>query len=137
MQTGVVWNGRMAALCLGAVMLTATIGAAQGPGPVEHTLRSLERAAGGSLAVRRSPVTGLATFVSVPSGRSIAVSAPGAAKAAARALAFVDVGGAAFGLRGKQDVVVQSAVGPDELGTEHVQLQQIQDGVPVRGGELI
>src|SRR5205085_11125964 len=76
-------------------------------------------------------------LASAPPGRGIASGAARAARGEDRALAFVDRGAAAFGLRGRQDVAVVAASAPDTVGLEHVRLQQLQHGVPVRGGELI
>ena len=120
-----------------AAVLSAGAASAQVDAEVERGIAAMQRAAGAAPTVRRDPTTGLASFVAAAPGRPIAVAAPRAAKAADRALAFVDLGGAAFGLRGRQDVAPSRASGPDETGIEHVRLQQVQDGVPVRGAELV
>src|SRR5262245_37385125 len=63
-----------------------------------RALRAMEERAGGVLSVRRSPESGLATFVSAPAGRSIPVPEAGGTPAE-RALSFLAEYGAAFGLR--------------------------------------
>lgn len=122
---------------LAAALLAIAAARARAEDAVEQALRGLERAAGAPVSARRSPVTGLATFVAAPAGRPIAVAAARAARAGDRTLAFVDHAAAAFGLRGRRDVAVTAASGPDAVGIEHVRLQQLHDGVPVRGGELV
>ena len=54
-----------------------------------------------------------------------------------RALAFVDAYGGSFGLRGRGQAELLRAPTRDELGLDHVRLQQMYQGLPVRGGELI
>jgi Zn-dependent metalloprotease len=104
---------------------------------VDEAIRTLERSASGALDVRRSSATGLATFVTASPKSPIALAVRAGAIAAERALAFVALGGAAFGVPGPEQVRVKAVDGPDELGTEHVRLQQVQNGVPVMGGELV
>jgi cysteine-rich repeat protein len=116
-------------------LLCATTGAARAD--VDSGIAAIQRSSAAPLTVRRDAATGLATFVAAPAGRTIALAAPRGAKAGDRALTFIDLGGAAFGLRSRQDVVLQKTSGPDEVGIEHVRFQQVHDGVPVRGAELI
>ena len=91
---------------------------------------------GEELAIRDvSPQTGFATFAASP-GRGLLLRTVAGASAEARALAFVDGYGQAFGLtRDRVRVLRTSPV--DSLGIEHVRLQQVERGVPVRGGELV
>lgn len=102
-----------------------------------EALRTLERAAGAPLRIERSPATGLATFVAAARGASVPSGAAASATARERALSFADRGGAAFGITGRSEVQVRSASAPDEIGVEHVRLQQVHEGVVVRGGELV
>ena len=80
--------------------------------------------------------TGLATFASSP-GRGILLAVPANATAEERALRFVDSYGKAFGLTSSAQVRTVRAAATDELGLEHVRLQQVQQGVPVTGGEFV
>ena len=80
--------------------------------------------------------TGLATFASTP-GRGVVVPLDAAAPAEARALAFVDAYGSSFGLRDSSQVQLMRVGEADALGIEHVRLQQVHRGVPVRGGEFL
>jgi hypothetical protein len=104
---------------------------------VDDAIGDLERLAGSPLDVKRSAATGLATFVTASPKSPIVRIAPPASTAGDRARAFVAIGGAAFGLRRADQVRVKTAEGPDEIGMEHVRLQQLRKGVPVTGGELI
>lgn len=93
-----------------------------------------ERGAG--LTIRHvSAQTGLPTFAS-GGERGILLDVSAVASAETRALAFVDAYGKAFGLESAAQVRAIRAHA-DELGLEHVRLQQLHEGVPVTGGELI
>jgi Zn-dependent metalloprotease len=102
----------------------------------EEAIAGLQRFAGSDLDIKRSRATGFATFVTMPSASGMVVGAPGMS-AAERAMAFVAIGGPAFGLASAERARVKATDGPDEVGIEHVRLQQIENGVPVTGGELI
>jgi bacillolysin len=82
-----------------------------------------------------SPQTGYVTFASSP-GRGILLEVPAVASAESRALAFIESYGRAFGLT-RAEVQLLRVSPMDSLGIEHVRLQQVHAGVPVRGGELI
>ncbi len=91
---------------------------------------------GEELAIRDvSPQTGFATFAASP-GRGILLQVAAGSSAEVRALAFIEVYGRAFGLTRNQ-VRVERTSPIDSLGVEHVRLQQIEQGVPVRGGEFV
>lgn len=78
-------------------------------------------------------------------GEGLVSGAPASAPARERALAFLNANAAAFGLRGSgaalaargAEVAVKQESPRDELGIEHVRLQQLHGGVPVTGGELL
>src|SRR6266508_2796075 len=97
----------------------------------------LERAASGKLEVARSPLTGLATFVSAGPRQSIPLSVSSNESADARSRAFLTDYGAAFGITDPSQLRTIGASYADEAGTEHVRLQQIHDGIPVTGAEVI
>jgi bacillolysin len=91
---------------------------------------------GEGLVVRNVSETGLVTFAG-GAGRGILLPPQAGTTAAGRALSFVDGYGKAFGLAGSSEVRVVRTSAPDALGVEHVRLQQMHRGVPVRGGELV
>src|SRR5262245_34786378 len=104
---------------------------------VSHAaVNSLAGAAAAPVSVVRSPLTGLASFVSTTPGASIGVTALAHDPAETRAGVFLDVFATAFGLRDRSDVRLDRIWGPDSLGTEHVRYRQLHAGVPVTGGEL-
>ena len=109
----------------------------QSPTPAERpSIPSLSEQ-GESLSVRDISVqTGFVTFAS-SSGQGILLPLPATASAEDRARSFVDTYGGAFGLAGSSQVRMLKAAVTDVLGFEHVRLQQIHEGVPVRGGELL
>lgn len=104
---------------------------------VDDALRTLERATATALDVKRSAATGVATFVTAKPNAPMVLPIPAALTATERALAFVRIGGAAFALPDAAHVRVRGVEGPDELGTEHVRLQQQVNDVPVTGAELV
>lgn len=83
-----------------------------------------------------SPRTGFVTFASAPEG-GILLNVDAGAPAETRASSFVDSYGKWFGLEDASHARFLRASAPDELGVEHVRLQQTHRGVPVRGGELV
>ncbi len=104
--------------------------------PALASIRSMRSAAGGSLEVQRSKLTGLASFVSVGSGHGVVLNVATTAPAAERAQAFLKGYGAAFGIADPSRARVVRTSGLDETGMEHVRLQQLHGGVPVTAGEL-
>ncbi len=84
----------------------------------------------------RAPQSNLVTFASSPGG-GLLLPLDASAPAEARAAAFVDAYGDAFGLADASQVRPLRAPETDALGVEHVRLQQIHQGVPVRAGELV
>ena len=90
---------------------------------------------GEELTVRDASPRGLVTFAGT-SGRGILLPATAGGNARERALGFVASYGKAFGLQtAKQVQVLRSS--RDKHGIDHVRLQQVHGGVPVRGAELI
>jgi len=123
---------------LGILFLAAStlLGAAEGQGrAIPRSIPSLTEP-GQELAIRDvAPETGFVTFAASP-GRGILLASPVGTSAENRAMAFIESYGAAFGVTRAQ-VRLLRATPMDSLGFEHVRLQQIQQGVPVRGGELV
>jgi len=109
---------------------------AQGTG-FHAALDRLSAAAGAPVRLRLSPATGLATFITADPARPIPLSIPLVASAEHRARAFLAIGGAAVGIASPDDAAALGSDGPDDLGMEHVRLQQLHRGIPVRGGEIV
>jgi len=122
----------MVATCL-AALLGSTAFLAQS---ADQSLGAMERAAGAPLATTTSPVTGLPGFIRTPAGRPIPVALPADAPAADRAVSFLQTYAATFGLKGSADLRVGSVDADDEVGMDHVRLQQLHQGIPVTGGEV-
>jgi Zn-dependent metalloprotease/photosystem II stability/assembly factor-like uncharacterized protein len=100
-------------------------------------VQRLENTAGRDLAVVRSQLTGLVTFMSAGPRQSIQLSARPNQSAGARSLAFLTEYGTAFGIQNPSQLRIIGESYPDEAGTEHVRLQQIHNEIPVTAGELI
>lgn len=92
---------------------------------------------GEQLVVRQiSRSTGHVAFASSP-GRGILLPLDASSSAESRALEFLSIYGAAFGLNGTSEVRLLREAESDALGLEHVRLQQTYGGVPIRAAELI
>jgi Zn-dependent metalloprotease len=100
----------------------------------EASIARLEQVAGGALQVTRGPEGGPARFIAVRGGAGIAVSGT---NAEARARAFLGRYGSAFGLAPTQELRLVRPSEQDELGMEHVRLQQAHFGIPVTGAEMM
>jgi Zn-dependent metalloprotease len=77
-------------------------------------------------------------------GEGVPSGAPSSATARERAQTFVNANAAAFGLRQtgtttrrQAGVAVKQETPRDEVGVEHVRFQQLHNGIPVTGGELL
>jgi bacillolysin len=83
-----------------------------------------------------STETGFVSFAA-SRGNGLLLPVDATASPEERALAFVDAYGASFGLRGRSQAAMLRQPTRDELGLDHVRLQQLHQGLPVRGGELV
>ncbi len=86
-------------------------------------------------AIRQTTESGLAAFASAQ-GDGFLLPLPPGSPAQDRALAFVDMYGASFGLTNRSQVRFARAR-RDALGVEHVRFQQQHEGVPVAGAEFL
>lgn len=103
---------------------------------VETAALAMETAAGAPVEVTRSPLTGLISFLATSPGHPIRLDVPASAPASERALAFLATHGKAFGMNDPSKVRVLRATPKDQVGMEHVRLQQLHKGIPVTAGEL-
>jgi len=87
------------------------------------------------LEIRRSRVTGLASFVRAKDGGGILVDAAQAA-AAPGPSDFLRVKGRLFGVTDPAQQLVQDQVTGDDIGYTHTSYRQVHAGVPVFGGVL-
>ena len=127
-------NGVRAVMSL---LVPVSLLAAAAPGQDRvPTIQSLTEP-GERLEIRSfSRETGLPTFASSP-GRGVLLAVPQGASAETRAMAFVDDYGAAFGLSSSSQMRLLREPRTDDLGVDHVRMQQAHDGVPILGAELI
>jgi Zn-dependent metalloprotease len=103
---------------------------------MQTAVQSMALATGGTAEVAHSTVTGLASFVTTTDDQPLPIKSVATAPVEERALAFVHAYGPAFGLQDVSQVQVTQVQGMDEVGMEHVRLQQLHHGVPVTAGEL-
>ena len=129
-----------AQLCLTGALWTVWSPMVQAVGApadsVETAVLAMEAAAGAPVEVTRSPLTDLVGFLATSPGHPIRLDVPASAPASERALAFLGAYGKAFGINDPSKVRVLRATPKDEVGMEHVRLQQLHEGIPVTAGEL-
>ncbi len=118
------------------------------PSITQNTLQAIERVSGAAPTVTMAPETGVASFLTTKPGYEIPIPAPAFGSAADRAKSFLKEYGAPFGIHTPTDFRIietpgQTRVpgrgivgGLDEVGMEHVSLQQLFKGLPVTGGQL-
>ena len=119
------------------LLVASTPAWAQTPKPfAQDALTALELAVGSPVQATVSARTGLVSFLSFAPHQQTLGKLPGTAPAEARARAFLDGYGPAFGIFGRESVALTRVDGTDEVGMEHVRFRQTYQGVPVTGGEL-
>jgi bacillolysin len=103
---------------------------------VENAVAALSAAAGAPVRTLSSPSTGFIRFLDATSGPGVLVRSAARPTAEGRALAFLSTYGRAFGLDGRSALRVVGTL-HDDVGMDHVRLQQTYRGVPVTAGELM
>ena len=91
-------------------------------------------APGQRLLIRSVSKTGLVTFASSRDGIELPLQA--SVTAEERALSFVDLYGAAFGLADRSQLQRIEAPKADDLGITHARFQQVYQGIPIRAAEF-
>lgn len=124
-------------LSLSALFTAMSMANAQSNAVVEATKQRMETAAGAPVQITTSTTTGLVTFVAAKRQKPIPTSFAASVSAVERGKKFLDLYGAAFGITSSNQIQLQRPTSPDKLGMEHVRFQQVKNGVPVRGGEII
>ena len=121
-----------------APRLLISLGLAAGLAILASAPRALSARSGGlsqDLAIKQTTESGLAAFASAQ-GDGFLLPLPPESPAQDRALAFIDLHGASFGLTNRSQVRLARAR-RDGLGLEHVRFQQLHEGVPVAGAEFL
>jgi bacillolysin len=108
----------------------------QRPAGVGSVIQSRVEPDEGLVVTQLSRNGGAAAFAAT-AGRGIRLSVPPSSSRSERALAFVDRYGTAFGLGGRDEVRVTRETAADDVVGEHVRLQQVHRGIPVRAGEFL
>ncbi|MHC4697004.1 MAG: M4 family metallopeptidase, partial [Planctomycetota bacterium] len=89
----------------------------------------------GPLQVRRSRVTGLATWVTAIDGETIPVAVP-PGRTRPRPVDFLNEYGHLFGIAAPQNQLTEAGTQADSLGFAHTTYRQLHQGVPVFSGVL-
>ncbi len=104
--------------------------------PTPRSALRVERAAGGPVRVRWSQRTDGIAFLSVKGKRSIPILDGEKLRPVERARSFLDRHGRDLGLPLAAETVVRETQDTDEVGMDHVRMQQVHRGIPARFGEL-
>jgi Zn-dependent metalloprotease len=122
-----------------AVPLLATALLVLAPTAGAQSAASLQRQLGPGVRVSASSQTGQVRFVGTAAGNPIARPAgvPAGASAATLARTFLDRYGDAFGIADQARDLRVTATEDASRGRSSVRFQQLHDGVPVLGGELV
>ncbi len=110
--------------------------AQQNDAAVAEAVQRMHQASGGAMRSSLSPATGIVNFMSTDRGLTIKLPSFAQANAGAIATKFLDNYAGAFGISGAKDLRVLKTTPRDEVGMEHVRLQQTYNGVPVTGAEF-
>ncbi len=121
-------------LLLAAVSLTAIRAQEEPTG--EQLLAELEAATAGKITSRTSSATGNVIMVRA-TGDAVLMSADPAVAPADRAFQFLDSYGAIMGITDTQAELVVDEVISDDLGMQHVRMNQVYLGVPVFGAQVV
>ena len=131
-----VRSARVLAAAAAVLLTTSSTWAREDQNPVAQAgIERLLAATQGRGRVQRSPLSGLARFISVPAGLAPERADERTPEGAARG--FLRTHGAAFGLGEQPEVITLSTSPHDLVGMEHVRFQQAYHGIPVAGAELI
>jgi bacillolysin len=123
---------RLGVWSLFAISVVSAPALAAGPDFIESLTEP-----GEGLSVKSvSKQTGRVTFAG-SNRRGILLTVPASATAEERAANFVQKYGRAFGIENASEVRPMRAAERDSLGFEHVRLQQVHEGIPIRGAELV
>ncbi len=111
-------------------------GAQTPPLAATEALQRMQIASKGTMRSSISPVTGLVNFVSIDSSPTIRLPSVAQANAETIAVSFLNTFAGAFGLSRSRNLRVMKVISRDEVGMEHVRLQQTYEGVPITGAEF-
>lgn len=80
--------------------------------------------------------SGHVSFLSTDQAHPITLLSPAGASAESRAKEFINRYGKAFGINSLANLKTSKKSAKDEVGMEHVRMQQLHNGIPVTAGEL-
>lgn len=102
----------------------------------DASVAAIKAVAGGSVEFSRAENTGQLTYLSTDQTHPIPLYSAPDTKAETRALEFISTYGKSFGIGTAKQVKTIKISKKDEVGMEHVKLQQLHKGVPVTAGEM-
>ena len=104
--------------------------------PANPAIDALKAATGGKINISFANASGQVNYLSTDQSRPIPLFSVPGASAETRAMAFISGYGKAFGINDAKQVKAIKTSGKDEVGMEHVRLQQLHKGIPVAAGEM-
>lgn len=102
--------------------------------PVRSAVEDIKRAGGGNVNINISAKTGLVSFMGTSGAHPIPTGLPASSSPEKRALAFLGTYGRAFGIADTSQVQITRVQVNDDVGMDHVRLQQTHNGIPVTAG---
>ncbi len=99
-------------------------------------IEALKANSGDSIKISYSDSTGQVNYLATDQAHPILLSSEPSASADKRAMNFMSNYGKAFGISAATQLKTIKISGKDEVGMEHVRLQQMHKGVPITAGEM-
>ncbi len=102
----------------------------------DTAIQAINAVTGSPVEFSRSEYTGQINYLSTDQSHPVPLFSSPDAGAEARALEFITTYGKSFGINTAKQVKTVKVSGKDEVGMEHVRLQQLHKGIPVTAGEM-
>jgi bacillolysin len=104
---------------------------------VNPAIAALKANAGNSINISYSNKTGLVNYLAADPSHPIQLFSAPNTSADSRALDFISHYGKAFGISSTAQIKTIKSSLKDEVGMEHVRLQQLHKGIPITAGEMM
>jgi len=102
----------------------------------DNAIQAINAVTGSPVEFSRSENTGQINYLSTTQAHPVPLFSSPDASAEARALEFITTYGKSFGVTSAKQIRTVKVSGKDEVGMEHVRLQQLHKGIPVTAGEM-
>ncbi|MBK8816333.1 MAG: M4 family metallopeptidase [Methylococcaceae bacterium] len=101
-----------------------------------QAIEALKASSASSVKLTYSDKSGLVNFLSTDQTHPITLLSPPGSSADQRATEFMSSYGKAFGISSIKNLKTTKKSAKDEVGMEHVRMQQMHNGIPITAGEL-